>query len=52
MTFGVGGLTTLNIVPAAFTSAYGSSHVPGWFLFLRARPFHIHQHTMDDMPGM
>jgi hypothetical protein len=51
-TIGLGALATVNFVPRAFEAAYGSRTPIGLFVFLRARPFHLHQQKMADMPGM
>ena len=40
MTFGFGGSGTLNFVPAALESSYGSRNPLGGMIFLRLRPFH------------
>ncbi len=49
-TFGVGIRGTVNYLPAALESAYGSRTPTGLVLFLRWRP--VHNREMDAMPGM
>ena len=50
-TLGIGGMGTLNVVPAALTSAYGSRTPKGAVLFVRIRPSYPKTGTAD-MPGM
>jgi hypothetical protein len=48
-TVGLGAAGTLNFVPAALESAYGSRNPMGALVFVRLRPFHV---PMGSMPGM
>jgi hypothetical protein len=53
-TIGLGIAGTLNFVPAALESYYGSRNPTGMFIFLRLRPFHLTRSSkpMNDMGGM
>ena len=51
-TFGIGAMATLNVVPAALLSSYGSRTPIGSMIFLRLRPFHLHLMEMKPMRGM
>jgi hypothetical protein len=52
LTLGLGALGTVNFVPAAVESIYGSRTPRGLFVFLRLRPSHLHEKEMAKMPGM
>jgi len=51
-TIGIGAMATLNVVPAALESPYGSRTPIGTLIFLRLRPFHLHPMEMKPMSGM
>jgi hypothetical protein len=51
-TIGLGAMATLNVVPSAFESPYGSRTPMGTLVFLRLRPFHVHPMQMKSMSGM
>lgn len=44
MTLGIGARASVNIVPQALESAYGSRTPLGGMVFLRLRPYHEHSH--------
>ena len=50
-TIGIGAMATLNFVPAAIETEYGSRTLIGTLIFLRLRPFHLHPMQMKQMPG-
>lgn len=50
-TIGLGGSGTINFVPAALESQYGSRTPTGLFVFLRLRPFFAEGAHGDSMPG-
>jgi hypothetical protein len=49
---GLGAAGTLNFVPAALESAYGSRDPKGMLAFIRLRPFHVPLDAMASMKGM
>jgi hypothetical protein len=51
-TIGLGAMVTLNVVPSALESSYGSRTPIGTLIFLRVRPFRHHPMMMEPMPGM
>ena len=51
VTVGVGGMGTLNVLPAALENAYGSRTPKGGLVFLRLRPTG-NMGGMHDMEGM
>jgi hypothetical protein len=51
-TLGLGVRGTVNFVPAAIEPIYGSRTPLGLVVFLRLRPYHLHQQTAHDMPHM
>ena len=50
-TIGIGGMATVNFVPAALETEYGSQTPVGTLVFLRLRPFHLHPVAMKSMPA-
>jgi hypothetical protein len=52
VTFGVGALGTLNMLPRELESAYGSRTPTGVFVFLRVRPYHEGMGGMHHLSGM
>lgn len=51
VTIGLGATGTVNFVPSALESEYGSRTPLGLMVFLRLRPYHS-SHRMQDMKGM
>ena len=52
MTVGLGGRGTVNVVPSALETPYGSRMPVGGMVFLRLRPFHSQPHPQPAMSGM
>lgn len=51
-TVGIGVSGTMNVLPDQLAPFYGSNRPTGFFIFLRARPYHTGKAAESEMPGM